>query len=351
MTDNDPHTQTRRSIQLWLSRGAKFLLFLAVLIPVGWLASCAADVLFSHLSDDTPELGGLSAVAGTVLGLILGFIKRTAVVLVRLGRWIVAPGWGGFLSHVSVFSVMMPLTVVSIVFSLTLGHLLLKDRRDKSPDESPLEEQIKTAMEAQGYTTGRANLLDRLEWLGPPERSEPEDGRRFPIMFERGRIAEDDDSVLALTEDVSDVRFSAGLGFAEPRDRSLIATLVRALAPCGTSGTSGPVLLRVEGYASSEPFERAEGEVSRRLNLHLANERRRVVESELRAEARRLGVEGAIELAKVEDYTDIAEMEEDRRFNDRPADSPARGDYDQDLFTRSAHIQILDLSACSYGAP
>lgn len=351
MPENGPHTQTRRSVQLWLSRGAKLLLFLAVLIPVGWLASCAAEVLFSRLSDDTLELGGLSAVAGTVFGLILGFIKRTAVVLVRFVRWMATPGWGGFLSHVSAFSVMMPLTVVSIVFSLTLGLLLIEDERVEPPDESPLEEQIKTAMEAQGYTTGRAKLLDHLEWLEPPEKSGPEDGRSFPIMFERGRVAEEDDSILALTEDVSDVRFSAGLGFAEPRDRSLITTLVRALAPCGTLGTSGPVLLRVEGYASSEPFERAEGDVSRRLNLHLANERRRVVESELRSEARRLGVEGAIALADVEDYSDIAEMEEYRRFNDRPADSPARGDYAQDFFTRAAHIRILDLSACSYGAP
>lgn len=351
MPENDPHTKTRRSVQLWASRAAKFLLFLAALISIGWLAFYAADVLYPRLSVDRLDLGSLSAVAGTVLGLVLGFIKRTFVVFGRLCRWMAAPGWLGFLSHVSAFSVMMPLTVVSIVFSLTLGHLLLKDRRDKSPDESPLEEQIKAAMEAQGYTTSRAKLLDRLVWVEPRQRNESEDGRRFPIMFERGRIAEDDDSTLALTEDVSDVRFSAGLGFAGPRDRSLIATLVRALAPCGASGTSGPVVLRVEGYASSEPFERAEGEVSRRLNLHLANERRRVVESELRAEARRLGVEGAIELADAEDYSDIAEMEEDRRFNDRPADSPARGDYDQDLFTRSAHIRILDLSACSYGAP
>ena len=73
-----------------------------------------------------------------------------------------------------------------------------------------------------------------------------------------------------------------------------------------------------------------------------------MVERELRAEARRLGVEGAIRVPSGEDYRVIADMEEHRRFNDRPGDSPARGEYEQDFFTRAAHVLIEDLSACSY---
>ena len=343
MSENGPLTPTRRSGRLWASRGAKLVLFLAVIVAIAWASRAAAVLIYNECSGEF-DLSGLGAIAGTVLGVSLGFIKTTGVVLGRLVRWIAAPGWRGFLPHVSVFSLMVPLTLASIAFSLALVLLVL----DGEDDELQFEEQIKTAMEAQGYTTRRAGLVDRLVWL-PRERNAP-DGRRFPIMFERGQIAEDDNSILALTDDVSDVRFSAGLGFAAPRDRSLIATLVRALAPCGASGTGTgrPVVLRVEGYASSEPFERAEGDLSRRLNVHLANERRRVVESELRAEARRLGVGGAIRVPEGEDYTVIAEMEEHRRFNDRPGDSSARGEYEQDFFTRAAHVLIEDLSACSY---
>ncbi len=73
------------------------------------------------------------------------------------------------------------------------------------------------------------------------------------------------------------------------------------------------------------------------------------MEVDCESEVERLGAE--IELADVPDYTEIAEMERYRRFNDRPGDSPARGNYEQDFFTRAAHIRILDLSGCSYEEP
>ena len=51
-------------------------------------------------------------------------------------------------------------------------------------------------------------------------------------MFERGQLAEDDETILVLPKDISDVRFSAGLDYALGRDRDLIRNLVRALVPC-----------------------------------------------------------------------------------------------------------------------
>ena len=62
-------------------------------------------------------------------------------------------------------------------------------------------------------------------------------------------------------------------------------------------------------------------------------------------------MEGAIELAEVGDYREISEMERYRQFDDRPGDSPARGRYEQDLFTRAVHIRIQELSGCSYEGP
>ena len=239
---------------------------------------------------------------------------------------------------------MLPLALFSIVFCLALGLDLLSEDNG----EMSLEQKMKNAMADHGYTVGRADLLDNLAMLEAPSIEALGDRFRIPILFERAQLGGNDETVLALPEDLSDVRFPAGLDYARARDRDLIRELVSALAACGAAEGGRPVRLRVEGYASSEPFERAERDVSLRLNVHLANERRRVVESELRAEVRRLGVEAAIELAEVEDYTGISEMERYRRFNDRPGDSPARGNYEQDLFTRAAHIRILDLSGCSY---
>lgn len=345
MPENGSATRIRQPERVWARRAVKFVVSLATLVVLGGLAWTAAELLFESLPDNDAVLDRLSVVVGTVFGVTISLIKRIAAALGALSRWIVGSGWSGFLTNVVAFTVTLPLALFSVVLSATLLVCIVSE--EPRPVDTTLREELKNAMTEHGYTMERARLLDNLAMLEPPITEALEDRFRFPILFERGQLERGGEGGLSFPEDLSDVRFSAGLKYAQVQDRDLIRELVRGLAPCGAEG-GRPVRLRVEGYASSEPFEGAEAEVSRRLNLHLANERRRAVEGDLRVEIRRQGVGGAIELDEVRDYTETSEMERYRQFNDRPSDSPRRGNYQQDVFTRAAHVRVLDLAACSY---
>jgi hypothetical protein len=346
MPDNNPAHQTPSPGRLWTFRIAKLIVTVTVLVVVAAISFCLAVVVSHDLSSDKVLLSLLSGVLGTVVGLSIALTRKTLGALGELCRWVAAYGWRGFPSRLAILGGAVPATVSSIVFSVALASHLASS---KGP-ELPLEKEIRMAMEAQGYTAERGRLLDKLRWLGPPETAEVGEEFRFPVVFERGRIEEGDEAVLALPEEGTDLRFSAGLGFETVRGRNLITGLLRALGPCGRSG-DGRVRIGVQGYASSEPFEGAAEPLSRRLNVQLANERGRLVEGHLRAEIRRLKLEDAIDLEGAEDYKGFGDMEAARRFEDRPGDTPARGNYEQDLLTRAAHIRVLDLGGCAWRGP
>ncbi len=344
MPENGFSARDRRTGRLWAFRMVKLVVSMAALVVILGLASKTVTALFASLPDDSAVLGVVSAAVGTVFAFTISRIEKTLSALGSLSRWIVDGRWSGFLPVAATVGITLLFALCSLVLCVGLVFYLI----DPQPSS---EERLKKAMKEHGYTTERAHLLDKLAMLETPRIDVSEDRFRIPILFERGQLKESEDPGFALRQDVSETPFSAGLDYAWSRGGEMIRALVTSLAPCGAAEGGRPVRLRVEGYASSEPFERAEGDASQRLNLHLANERRRAVEGELRGEIRRLDAEGVIDLDEVGDYTEISEMERDRQFNDRPGDSPPRGSYEQDVFTRAAHIRVLDLAECSYEGP
>ena len=172
---------------------------------------------------------------------------------------------------------------------------------------------FRAALDAQGYTPGRARQLDRIG----TEAADRSDYyfARFPIAFDAGILSDDGTT------------FVRGAAYDPEENRDLVARLVKALVQCGT--VDDPVRLRVEGYASSEPFLNTTGDVtSDDLDLRLANERRRSVKDALDAAMVAAGPEDALRgflVTEADDYRTIDEMEADREFNDRPAgDNPSR---------------------------
>ena len=135
--------------------------------------------------------------------------------------------------------------------------------------------------------------------------------------------------------------------FASTPD-GLVAGLVEALAPCGSPERK--VRLRIEGYASSQPFPGIGRAQSVELNVRLANQRAarvvRALEEVLEVEDERRELFGDLDIAV---YEELWEMERDRGFNDRPYG--AAGDAEiaprQDFLTRAAHIKVMDAGNCA----
>ncbi|MDE0414035.1 MAG: hypothetical protein OXI47_06830 [Gammaproteobacteria bacterium] len=170
----------------------------------------------------------------------------------------------------------------------------------------------------------------------------------FPILFERARL---DSGSRAGAAVAGGAEFAVGAAYDTELNRGLIRMLVESLAPCGEEDGTRPVWLSVRGYASSAPFRDGWGEAlpeSRELNVGLANMRRRSVESALRAAIVRAEAERRIRLTPGIDYTLHTQLERDRKFNDRPDQSPAEaGSLPQDLLTRVAYVNVLSAARCA----
>ena len=191
---------------------------------------------------------------------------------------------------------------------------------------------VQSELEAQGYTRARAERIDLIGTAGP------QTGyyfARFPISFPAGDLSDDGTA------------FVAGAQYDPDDNSDLVSRLVDALVNCGA--VDDPVLLRVEGYASSEPFQNATASVSSdELNVRLANERRRAVQDALDSAIAATGLADAerrIRVIEAEGYRTVAEMEADREFNDRPAGDDSNR-LPQDFLTRAAHIKVLNPGTC-----
>ena len=165
-------------------------------------------------------------------------------------------------------------------------------------------------------------------------------------MFEKASI--DESSAAHDEADISKYVFERSVEYDQKRNNDLLEQLVEALLPCGADDGSRPVNLRVEGYASSEPFVRESDGVpyvySEDLNVRTANERQAAVESALAA---LIGDRvDLIRIAERAPWESIESMESARQFNDRPL-GVSTGAIPQDLLTRSAHIKITDAGLCS----
>lgn len=206
------------------------------------------------------------------------------------------------------------------------------DSRLDNIDSNIGDTRVRAALGAQGYTPERAQRLDRI---GTETDRSDYCFARFPIAFEAGALSDDG------------AAFVRGAEYDPEENQDLVVRLVNALVQCGTG--EDPVRLRVEGYASSEPFLNTTGDVtSDDLNLRLANERRRSVKEALDAAIVAAGSEDALRrflVIEADDYRTIDEMEEDREFNDRPAGgNPSR--LPQDFLTRAAHVKVMSPGTC-----
>ena len=173
---------------------------------------------------------------------------------------------------------------------------------------------------------------------------------RFPIIFNRARL---DESLAAeQDEEVSQVPFVDGVEYVANDNGNIIERLVQSLAPCTDPESNSPVTLLVEGYSSSAPFTYRDNvplseSVSRTLNVRVANERRRNIEEELQEEISRQSVRGIV-LEFGDNYNNLEQMKYSREFNDRPDEGELpNGEFFQDLFTRAAHIKLMELGRCS----
>ena len=340
------------------------------LLAVGLLAAAAgvfylADTLRGIILDmASAERGEWASLLGGGLGVWAFFLIRSGIIghafdLVPKTKQVLeslpVPQWSTFLESTYDLSRTLVMPGLVTVFALVFVGQHVRDQVIDPPpsavarqiDELRLaldsrldaiesnigDDRLQAALDAQGYTPERAQRLDRV---GVEEaRSDDDYFARFPITFEAGALNGDGTA------------FDRGTDY-DPADNShMVTRLVNALIPCGA--VEDPVTLRVEGYASSEPFRNAAASVtSEALNLRLAHERRRSVKAALDAAVMATGAADArrrLLVMEAEDYRTIADMEADRQFNDRPAGGDANP-LAQDFLTRAAHIKVMSPGTC-----
>ena len=339
------------------------------LLAVGLLATVAgivylADTLRSILLDmASADWGEWASLLGGGLGVWAVFLIRSGIVeqtfdLVSKAKNVIdslpIPEWSTFLGSLLDLSRTLVVPGVVTVFALVFVAEHVRDQI-LDPPPSPVSRQIdelsmaldsrldiidgnignrilRAALDAQGYTPERA---ERLDLIGVEDDRSDYYFARFPIGFEAGDLSDDGTA------------FVRGTDYDPEENSDLVSRLVNALIYCGS--VDDPVTLRVEGYASSEPFDNTTADLaSEELNVRLANERRSSVKDALEAAIAATGLENArrrILVMEAEDYQTIAEMEEDREFNDRPAGDDSNR-LPQDFLTRAAHVKVLDPGTC-----
>lgn len=208
---------------------------------------------------------------------------------------------------------------------------LINDRLD-TIEQNIGANVVQEGLNNEGYTPERA---ERIDLIGVDERRSDYYFARFPISFQAGELS--DDGTI----------FESGTEYNTDDNSNLVSRLVNALVYCGA--VDDPVILRVEGYASSEPFENTLASVSSDdLNARLANERRRSVKAALDSAIAATGLANAelrILVTEADNYNTVDEMEADREFNDRPAGEDSNS-LPQDFLTRAAHIKVLNPGTC-----
>jgi len=134
---------------------------------------------------------------------------------------------------------------------------------------------------------------------------------QFPIYFDKG-----------------------SLNAESVRNPEQIEEIANTFLPCGSPNGENPVILKVEGDASTKHSDGISGPDSNERNLDLANGRRRTVAEMLRRYIKPEDKPRVI-VCESEDYRSLGEMERDREFDDRSGSSNSY------LFTQSAHSKAL----------
>jgi len=170
--------------------------------------------------------------------------------------------------------------------------------------------------------SGLERIREKLD--GADMRSDDHFGQ-FPIRFKKGSLNETGTALVAGAQEES------------VRNPELIEEIAKTFLPCGDDSGNNPVILKVEGYASSKHFDGRPD--SNEWNLALANGRRKTAARMLRSHIGS-GNEQRVVVCESEDYKSLGEMERDREFDDRSGSSNSY------LFTQSAHIKVLHPGMC-----
>jgi len=244
------------------------------------------------------------------------------------------PDWAPFMGSLGDFMRTAVYPGIATVFALVFG-IEVKERaatREVEPKHSELAERIDVLDDK--LDSNLKSISDKLGGIGgraaeanPDQRGSDYHYFRFPISFEQGSL---DESLATL---------DAGIKVSE-RGQGLIEYLAKALLPCGDATGKNPVILKVEGYASSQPFQG--NPKSNEWNVNLANARRQTVAQMLRDKFGSENEQGVV-VCESADYQSLGEMERERQFDDRPVPGDSEDQY---LFTRSAHIKVLHLGRC-----
>ena len=344
-----------------------------VLLVAGLLTTVAAVVYLADalrgivLDMASADRGEWAPLLGGGLGAWAFFLVRSGIIentfdLVPKAKSVLESlpmrQWPPFLESVSSLSRTLVLPGVVTVFALVFVGEHVRDQVF-APPPSPVSRQIEQTRQAlehrldgidrnlaslnlaslnlhdtfdsRGYTPERAARLDLIGAGNPPSGYY---FARFAVGFDAARLNE------------AGTAFVSGAQYDSDANADSVSRLVGALIPCGA--VEDPVILRVEGYASSEPFGNATSNVSEALNVRLANARRRAVKAALDAAMAGTGLAVAAQRILVEeadDYRTIAEMRADREFNDRPGGDTASR-MPQDFLTRAAHIKVLNPGTC-----
>ena len=364
-SDENNKTMTRTAHRKGPRVVARTLILVVGLVSViagsFYLAKALRNIV---IATEVADGGEWATLLGGGLGVWAFFLVRSGIIqdafdLVPKMKTVVAslpsPAWSTYFDSAWDLAKTLIMPCVVTVFAMVfVGEHIVDQVTDPQP--SPLAAQIDelrtdlgsrldriegniedtstymAAMETQGYTTERAQRLDRISTEPVPTDYY---FARFPISFGPGSLNDEGTT------------FVSGAVYDPVRNLDIVARLVDALIQCGS--VDDPVRLRVEGYASSERFTNtmADG-ISDDLNLRLANERRRSVKSALVERIAAVGTVDAqrrILVVEADDYHTIDEMEADREFNDRPrGEGPNR--RPQDFLTRAAHVKVMSPGTC-----
>ena len=364
----------------WGLFAAKSLVMVAALAVAGVLLFLAArwlrGIVLEMPAKDSGEWASLLGGGFAVWAFFLirsGIVEKALDLVPRAKDLLLAlrsPDWSGFGAGLGNFVRAMALPGIVTVFALVFVGAGVRDQIVPPPDDirvqmnelrgkvDSLSQRIdegldplnlRTVMIEQGYTKQRAGFLDNLEASGagvPP----PHDAvagqpvvagcasdhyfARFAISFDRARLNEERTVLVA------------GVDRKSVRNPDLAEQIVRALLPCGAEDGTDPVVVKVEGYASSERFQPGPGSAddSDYWNVRTANERRRAV---VRMLEQAVGNENShrFVVCESDDYVSLAEMQRERGFNDRPRGQQA-GRLPQDLLTLAAHVKVLHPGTC-----
>ena len=338
-TDKSSRREQWRRIGLIVMRALLIALagYLAWWTAFKWLPGYIAALLNGDLPDWVRV--GLGGLAGATLLVLVQSIVQLPNRIADLIRSLPQRPWEEFRRRSLGVAEIVLVPGLCLLFAMGLG----KEASDSSKAEaaSIALEQTRKAMRLQGYTAQRASRLDSI---GVGTRGSNDYFARFPVAFLGSELPKG-----AATGDIDldDVEFERGVKFTSQPD-ALLAGLVEALSPCGSPKRK--VRLRIEGYASSQPFPGIGRDQSVRLNVRLANQRARRVAEVLAGvlEANREAPERFDDL-DVAVYGELWEMERDRQFNDRPFGTASQEARPQDFLTRAAHIKVMDAGNCAVG--